>query len=104
MAGTVKISINRTRGPVGFDPQRATANTGDDIFWTNHDTRAHWPGPSGPGGPTGPAAWLDAPIPGVTGGSPPASSNSISFPASVTGPQHYYCALHPHETGVIIVR
>jgi plastocyanin len=101
-AANVRIVIRKVGGKVVFDPASAPANTGDDIFWLNEDVQQHWPTPTAAAG--SPEAWeLDNAIPGTVAGADPASSDSVSYPAGVSGPQSYFCALHRSETGVIDV-
>lgn len=39
-----QININKSGSSIAFNPPTLNANTSDQIFWTNNDGVAHWPG------------------------------------------------------------
>ena len=92
------ITIKKAGSQAAFDPPSQPAAVGDDVYWRNEDTQAHWPTPAPP---TDDAAWLDYQIPGIVHGAPPAVSDGVAFGA--TGTYAYVCALHNGETGEIVV-
>lgn len=90
MAIQRQIHINRNGNSVTFDPSELDAKTGDQIFWTNNDDEAHWPGL-----PENDAFFMPNQI-------APGGTSSIFSPG---GPDtlDYVCSLHPDETGTITV-
>src|SRR5687768_18437966 len=75
--------------PVGFSPQSQQAQAGDALFWFNEDSHTpHQPVPD-----TG--TWN---IPEIAPGT---SSEQLNL-ANV-GMLSYHCAVHPSETGTIVV-
>jgi len=82
-----------------FNPQSQTVTAGDVVYWRNNDDIAHWPAPNAQSS----TAWMDYQIPGKLHGQPaPTSQQAVSFGAK--GTINYVCALHPDETGVIVVQ
>jgi plastocyanin len=104
MAQTQEIDINRMPGQslAEFDPGTLTAAVGDLIFWSNGDEHAaHWPARIGNDGQINKTSWFDAEIPIKLKDDPAPASDYVFFNKAQT--VQYACALHPHETGTIIV-
>jgi len=78
---------------VTFDPNPLQANPSDQIFWTNNDTQAHWPGV--PGNPT---FFMSNQI-------APGGDVSPVFSTIVEGTLTYICTIagHQNETGSIVI-
>ena len=78
---------------VTFDPNPLQANPADQIFWTNNDTQAHWPGL--PGNPT---FFMSNQI-------APGGDVSPVFSTIVNGTLNYVCTIagHQNETGSIVI-
>jgi len=103
MPQTQMISIDDQPGQTlaKFEPQSLNVASGDLINWRNNTSSPHWPAPKGKPKDT----WMDAEIPAKLPTQPaPTSPQTLSFGA-VTQPTtvEYVCALHPEETGTIIV-
>jgi plastocyanin len=102
MAQTCMITIDRKPGQAlaDFNPQSLTVAAGDIINWCNNDeTDAHWPAPIKGKSDD----WMDNPIPIKLPDQPsPTSQQQLSFSAATN--VTYICALHPEETGTIIVQ
>jgi plastocyanin len=70
-----------------FNPQQITVKAGTTVFWTNHDDIPHT----------------------VTSQTKIFKSNALdtddkfSFTFTTPGSYPYFCALHPHMTGTIVV-
>ena len=45
MGSTVMITIKKAGSQAAFDPPSQPAAVGDDVYWRNEDTQAHWPTP-----------------------------------------------------------
>lgn len=90
MALQLQIKINKNGNSVTFDPLVLNASPGDQIFWTNNDDEAHWPGL--PGNNT---FFMPNQI-------APGGTSSI-FSPSATATYDYVCSLHPGETGTITI-
>lgn len=81
-----------------FNPQTQTVKAGDIVNWCNNTCIPHWPAPKDQPKDT----WMDAEIPGkLPDEPPPTSQQQLSFAGAMT--VDYVCALHPEETGTIIV-
>jgi plastocyanin len=99
MAIQRKISINKKVPPppkVTFAPNPSPANALDQIFWTNYDSEAHWPGLLNADGTINKTFFMPNQI------APDGDSSPIfspSSPASFT----YACSIHPDERGIINV-
>ena len=79
-------------GPAIFEfEQPPKIEVGDQIFWSNADTLAHFPEP---GSPT---------TYGFMTNQIAAQSTSPGFAPSTPGTINYHCSLHPAETGTITV-
>jgi plastocyanin len=101
--GTIEVAnavtIGKTgAGSVAFGPASLPINEGESISWGNSDTESHQPEPDK--GTT----WLDAPIASgdisalvVVDAGNATSSTPTTFTCT------YHCALHPIETGSIVV-
>ena len=78
---------------VTFDPNPLQANPADQIFWTNNDTQAHWPGQ--PGNPT---FFMSNQI-------APGGDVSPVFSTTVVGTLTSVCTIagHQNETGSIVI-
>lgn len=90
MALQRQIRIKREGGTVTFDPPDLDANVGDQIFWTNDDDQAHWPGLSG-----NDTFFMPNQI-------APQSTSPIFSPGAAAQ-YDYVCSLHPGETGKITI-
>jgi plastocyanin len=105
MAQEVKIDINPVANPTNtvkaaFNPPTMTVMAGDLVYWCNNDKQnVHQPKPA-----NGAAnAWVTNPIP-VKQDDEPGTSNTLSFdPGTNKNGVPYVCAIHPAETGTIIV-
>lgn len=86
------VSINASGSTASFDPGTVDAALNDPVWWLNNDpTNSHWPAPdSGPN-----TAWFKTAL--------KAGAQSSSVTMSTAGTIGYRCALHPSETGTIIV-
>lgn len=106
MPKQVRITIKKKSegaSPV-FDPDPAKADLGDQIFWSNKDTKAHWPGRLVKEGTT---EKIDKTffIPHKVAGNGDVSSSWGAAIANRT--YEYACSLHPDdpdERGTIVVR
>ncbi len=90
MALQRQIRIKKDGNTVTFDPSELDAKTGDQIFWTNNDDEAHWPGM-----PDDDTFFMPNQI-------APGSSSSI-FAPGLAETLNYVCSIHPDETGTIKV-
>lgn len=82
--------------PATFSPSPRRAMLGDNLYWTNNTNEAHQPWPLENGEPAPAPGWNVPPI--------PPQESSPSLPVPDTGsPLPYCCALHPDETGEIVV-
>ena len=90
MALQRQIKINRDGGNVTFDPSELNAKAGDQIFWTNNDDEAHWPGL-----PDDDSFFMPNQI-------APGGTSSIFSPGR-PDVFDYVCSIHPDETGTITV-
>jgi amicyanin len=70
-----------------FDPQRVTVKTGTSVTWTNRDDIPHAIAATGK---LFKSKVLD-------------TDNSYSFTFTTPGTYEYFCSLHPHMTGTIVV-
>jgi plastocyanin len=99
MPFTWSIRINRKSSPPSgaqFDPNPLLdAAPGDQIFWANNDTEAHWPGLLNSDGSISTRYFMPNQI------APNSTSQPFSPPAG--GTLKYACSLHPGETGTIQV-
>lgn len=97
-----QININKnTAGPsprVVFNPDPLAANTRDQIFWTNNDSEAHWPGLVNADGTINTTFFMPNQIAGNGDASPifsPSSPATFKYKCSLPG--------HENETGTITV-
>ena len=96
----IERPITITTAPAGsssritFNPDPLQANPADQIFWTNGDTRAHWPGLQRTGSVDKEFFMSYQIAPGGT---------STIFSTTVVGTLNYVCTIagHEHETGRI---
>jgi plastocyanin len=89
----INIKKNPTQPPpavFSFD-EPPQIQVGDQVFWSNDDTVAHWPAVTG-----NPTFFMDFQI-------APKSTSPAFAPGNV-GPISYFCSLHPTETGTIDVQ
>ena len=92
-----QININKSGGGITFSPNPLNANTQDQIFWTNNDDKAHWPGRVKKDGTIDTTFFMDNQI--------APNGTSPIFAASVAGTLNYKCSIqgHENETGSIEV-
>lgn len=69
-----------------FNPQQLTVKAGTTVTWANHDDIPH--------------TVVD---PRVFRSKPLDSEQSFSFTFTTPGTYKYFCSLHPHMTGTIVV-
>lgn len=83
---------------VTFDPNPLQANQADQIFWTNNDTVAHWPGLVDGNGNVQPQFFMSYQIAGGGG-------TSTVFSTTVLGTLNYICTIagHENEKGSIVI-
>ena len=82
---------------ITFSPSPLPANQADQIFWTNDDTEAHWPGRKNDDGTIDKEFFMTYQIaPGGT---------STIFSTIVVGKLNYICTIEGHkdETGSIVI-
>ena len=94
-----KINIRPTMGGppnAGFDPDELAAQARDQIFWTNRDKVAHWPGLLNADGTIDKTFFMPNQI-------APQGDTSPIFSPSKPATFKYACSLHPDEQGVITV-
>lgn len=95
---TININRKSPQPPlVEFDPnplQQAAA--GDQIFWANNDTVAHWPGLQNPDGSINKTYFIPNQI--------APDSTSDAFSPGADGTLNYVCSIHPDEKGTIEVQ
>ncbi|HEV3315650.1 MAG TPA: hypothetical protein VG488_01725 [Candidatus Angelobacter sp.] len=95
----ININPNPTAPPrIKFDPNPLTnVRIGDEIFWINNDTEAHWPGRLNNDGSIDKTFFMANPIAPGTSSDP--------FSPGVAGELKYACSLsgHEKETGSIQV-
>lgn len=100
MATTVKITIRKPDGEASptavFDPDPAKVQVGNQIFWSNQDTVAHWPGLLKDDGSIDEKFFVRNQI-------APGSGSAIWAAASAGRTYPYACKLHPDEKGTIEV-
>jgi len=82
---------------VAFEPQYLRdVCTGDEVFWANDDTEAHWPGLKNESGRIDRSFFMNSEI--------GPSSISPSFSVDRVALLNYTCSLHPDETGTIQIK
>lgn len=79
-----------------FDPDPLEAKTRDQIFWTNNDSEAHWPGRLNDDGTIDKTFFMENQI-------APNGDTSPTFSPAVPATLEYACSLHPDEQGTINV-
>lgn len=79
-----------------FDPDPLEANPRDQIFWTNNDGEAHWPGRLNDDGSIDRTFFMPNQI-------APNGDVSAIFSPSAPATFEYACSLHPDERGTIQV-
>jgi plastocyanin len=96
-----RIDIDEVPGEgTAFNPPTVTVAPGDLVFWRNNTNTAHQPVAT-----PSPPDWQVSEIPGrqpAFPDDPSPTSGTVSFAG--TGTFAYICALHPSETGTIIVK
>ena len=95
--GTIIVANPVNIGPSGqenvvFSPASVTITQGQSVSWSNSDSNAHQPAPDGEPDDS----WFAQPIQGGE------ISAAIAF--NTAGNLPYHCALHEHETGIIVVQ
>lgn len=86
------VQTENQEKPAGFQPPVQEAQAGDAIFWVNDDIDVqHQPHPAGSAATT----WCTSPLSG--------SERSDSIALANPGTIEYLCAIHPRETGRIVV-
>ncbi|HKG22520.1 MAG TPA: hypothetical protein VKC34_11520 [Blastocatellia bacterium] len=75
-----------------FAPGKQTLGLGEAFVWSNNDVTAHLPAPSA----SQQNAWFSAPI-------QPGQKSEVFFFPQYNPNLTYVCALHPNETGIIVV-
>lgn len=100
MAIQRQISINPAHGTprVEFDPDPRDARVFDQIFWTNNDTVAHWPGLLNSDDTIDATFFMPNQI--APNGD---TSPTFAFSNPAADPIRYACSLHPDEKGEIKV-
>lgn len=97
--GGHRISIDRNayglRPRVTFTPDPLHASTLDQIFWTNNDSDAHWPGLLNANETINTTFFMPSRIGN--------GETSPSFVPTTPAVFNYVCSIHPDERGVIIV-
>lgn len=94
-----KINIRPAMGGppnAGFDPDELAAQTRDQIFWSNRDKVAHWPGLLNDDGSIDATFFMPNQI-------APDGDVSPIFSPSAPATFKYACSLHPDEQGTITV-
>ena len=93
-----QIKIHKASGgsTVVFDPANLEVQVLTQIFWTNNDSNAHWPGLVETDGSINKTFFMPNQIAG--GG-----DTSAVFSPSLAGTLNYACSLHPTEKGTIKV-
>jgi amicyanin len=81
-AEEAKVSIDNFT----FSPQQLTVKTGTTVTWTNRDDIPHVV--------AGPPAFKSKAMD---------SDDTFSFTFTTPGTYQYFCSLHPHMTGTIVV-
>jgi amicyanin len=82
-AATVEVTIDNFT----FSPQQITVKAGDTVTWINHDDIPH----------------TATSKTGVFRSKALDSDDKFSFTFATPGTYAYFCALHPHMTGSIVV-
>jgi|ERR1700674_1505518 len=97
-----QININKSGGGVTFSPSPLQANTRDQIFWTNNDSKPHWPGLLNSDGTINTTFFMPNQIAENGDVSPIFSPSSPTPPGT---PFTYKCSIlgHENETGTITV-
>lgn len=80
-----------TLNRVSFEPSSLSVQVGDQIFWTNNDSEAHWPGLKNADGSIDDTFFMPNQIAEVSDLGP--STSSIFAPGG-TGTLEYVCSLH----------
>lgn len=100
MASQRRIDINKnpegSSPRVVFDPDPLEAKTRDQIFWTNNDSEAHWPGLVNEDGTIDKTFFMPNQI-------APNGDTSAIFAPAAPATFEYACSLHPDERGSITV-
>lgn len=93
----INIDTNFSGFPrVTFSPSPLAASARDQIFWTNNDGEAHWPGLLNNDGTINATFFMPNQI-------APNGDTSATFSPAVAASFTYACSLHPDEQGVINV-
>jgi plastocyanin len=83
---------------VTFGPNPLRAGAADQIFWTNNDSQAHWPGRRNDDGTINKTFFMPNQI-------APNGNTSPVFSSIVAGTLNYVCTIvgHQNETGSIVI-
>ncbi len=76
-----------------FAPAKQTIAVNEGFVWSNNDDTAHWPAPS----TSQQNAWFGAPV-------QPGQKTPMLYFTQSNPNLTYVCALHPNETGTIVVQ
>lgn len=82
-AATIEVKVDN----FVFNPQQVTVKAGDTVIWTNHDDIPH----------------TVTSKTGVFRSKALDTDDKFSFTFATPGSFAYFCALHPHMTGSIVV-
>lgn len=93
-----QININPGVPSITFDPNPLAANSRDQIFWTNNDSKPHWPGLLNSDGTINTTFFMPNQI-------APNGDTSAIFSPSQAATFKYKCSIpgHENETGTITV-
>ena len=83
LAATIDVKIDNFT----FNPQQITVKTGDTVTWTNHDDIPH----------TVTSKTM------VFRSKAMDTDDKFSFTFATPGKYDYFCSLHPHMTGLIVI-
>ena len=90
---TICIWPKNPPSPATFEPSMSQVAVGDQIFWTNNDNVAHWPGLLNRDGSINKTYFMPNQIAPL--------STSDAFATAGAATLQYACSLHPDEKGVI---
>ena len=82
-AATIEVKIDNFT----FNPKQVTVKAGDTVTWVNHDDIPH----------------TATSKTGVFKSKALDTDDKFSFTFAIPGSYPYFCALHPHMTGTIVV-
>ena len=85
-AADVQVTIDNFT----FSPAEVTVPLGATVVWTNRDDIPH--------------TVVDAAAPKVTKSAPLDTDESYKRTFAAAGTYHYFCSLHPHMQGTVVVK